>query len=177
MVYSYSKVRDALGESQSVYHWKITFSGEGVEFDENLEIRVTGVSLPAPSIEHTEIQIGGYTLSQPGKVNKSGEVTATFVEGTDAAVLNKIHEWLEKYWSGGNGDTTGKQKTAKELYVDATIQQMDNADNTTQVFTLIDCLPSIDYGAELGQDAGTQAPVLTLKYNDYRWGSSTGGSW
>jgi hypothetical protein len=175
----YNKVKNALGEVQQTLHWVVTFtqSPSVVKCPENVEIRCSTSGLPAPEVTHTQVALGGFTFNFVGKVNKNGSIDLTFVEGTDAAVMNFVHEWLQAYWDAGQGNTTGKQALTKDLYATVKMDLLGPDDEVTQTYELIDCLPSIQPGGELGQDAAAMNPVLSLAFNDYHWTSTTGGQW
>jgi len=180
MKFDYNRVRKAMGEIQQTHHWIMTFikSPEVVDIPEDMEIKCTGVGVPAAEVTHTEVQVGGFTYNYVGKVNKAGELTFTFPEDTDATVMSAILKWLDAYWNGETNNTTGKQAFTKELQAQVRIQLLAPDDSVTQTYDLVDCLPSYEAGGELGQDAGAFMPTLTLKYNDWHWsGEKSGQTW
>jgi len=175
----YNRVKQALGEVQQTLHWIVTFTASPnvAKCPEDVEIRITTSGLPTPEVNHTAVQLGGFTYNFVGKVNKSGTIDLTFVEGTDAAVMNFVSEWLQAYWDAGSGNTIGKQARTEDLYATVKMDLLSPDDEITQTYELIDCLPALQPGGELGQDSNAMNPVLTLTYNDYHWTSATGGEW
>jgi len=170
MKYDYNTVKGALKELQQTHHWVITFTSGEIK---GLSTLVQSTSLPVAEVTHTQVQLGGHTFNFAGKVNKSGTITVTMVENTDADVMDKLMSFYEKYYSGFKGDsstsTHGQQNYAKDIYVQIQLDLLDGMDKVTQTWYLIDCLFTFEYGAELGQEAGSMLPSLTITYNDFHW--------
>jgi hypothetical protein len=181
MKFNYDKVISALGETQSTYHWWVEFLGEAQTDNdvvtpfqqENVYIRVTTSALPTPNIEHRQIQVQGRTINQVGKVDKSGEIGLTFVEGTDTAVMDAITNWLEAYWTS----LEGKQRETNKVKLKIVLHLLDGNDDDTMTYTLRGCLPKLEPGGELGQDSNTLMPVLTVSYDDYEYKGKAGKTW
>lgn len=177
MKYSLGKVKQALGEVQTLLHWNFNVSNppQGISFPENLAIRVTTTDVPKPERENTVVELGGHTVNYTGKVKKSGQITVTFFEGTDAAVTEFIQTWLQKCWGSDGKDTTGLQALTSAVKADITLTMAGPDDKSTQTYKLIGCLPGLgDSGGQLGQTADAMKPALTLDYDDFHWGK--GGS-
>jgi len=170
MKYDYNKIKGALKEVQQTHHWVITFTSGEIA---GLSTLVQSTGVPAAEVTHTQVQLGGHTFNFAGKVNKSGTISVTMVENTDAYVMTKLMEFYEKYYSGFKGNTKtstdGKQKYAKDLYIQIKLDLLDGQDEIKQTWYLVDCLFTFESGAELGQEAAAMMPALTITYNDFHW--------
>ena len=170
MKYDYNKVKGALKEAQQTHHWVITFTSGEIK---GLSTLVQSAGVPTAEVTHTQVQLGGHTFNFAGKVNKSGTISVTMVENTDADVMNKLMNFYEKYYSGfkggADGNTTGQQNYAKDIYVQIKLELLDGMDKVTQTWSLVDCLFTFESGAELGQEASAMMPALTITYNDFHW--------
>jgi len=179
MKYSYSKVKNALKDIQTTYRWSVQFVTKpaNVEIPEDVEIRIQTSNIPTPEVNHIEVEIQGHKINYPGKVIKSGELEFTFIEGTDAAVIDVFLDWMNQYWSADGNDTQGKQASAAELKADVIISLLDNQDQETQSYKLVGCLPKPTFGGELGQDPNPMNPSLTLTYDDFHPVTKSGKKW
>jgi len=175
MKYDYNKIKGALKEAQQTHHWVMTFTSGSLK---DLSMHVQSTTPPVAEVTHTQVQLGGYTFNFAGKVNKSGTITVTMVENTDADVMKKLMDYYEKYYSGFKGEaktsTKGVQNYAKDLQVQIKLELLDGMDKTTQTWYLKDCLYTFEYGADLGQDAAAMLPALTVTYNDFHWEAGKG---
>lgn len=170
MKYDYAKIKGALKEAQQTHHWVLSFPTGDLK---GLSMMVQSTGIPNAEVTHTQVQLGGHTFNFAGKVNKSGTISVTLVENTSAEVMVKLMEFYEKYYSGFKGNSTtstkGKQNYAKDLYLQIKLDLLDGMDNVKQSWYLEDCLFTFESGAELGQEAGTMLPALTITYNDFHW--------
>ena len=170
MKYDYNKIKGALKEAQQTHHWVLTFTKGDLT---GLSMLVQSAGVPNAEVAHTQVQLGGHTFNFAGKVTKSGTISVTMVENTDADVTKKLMTFYEKYFSGFKGDaktsTQGQQHYAKDLQIQIKLDLLDGMDEIKQTWYLEDCLFTYEPGAELGQDAAAMLPALTITYNDFHW--------
>ncbi len=174
--FSLSQVKQAVGEAQTLLHWSfnITNPPQGLNFPEKLMIRVTTTDLPKAEHERTKVELQGHTINYTGKVKKDGQITVTFIEGTDAAVTEFFKQWEQKMWGSDGRDTTGKQAKTAEVKADIRIQLLGPDDEPTQTLDLIGCLPSFsDTGGQLGQTADPSKPAILFDFDDHHWGKGS----
>ena len=170
MKYDYNTIKGALKEVQQTHHWVITFTSGDLK---GLSTLVQSTGVPAADVAHTQVQLGGHTFNFAGKVTKSGTISVTMVENTDADVMTKLMTFYEKYFSGFKGNastsTQGKQNYATNLHVQIKLDLLDGMDEIKQTWYLEDCIFTFEAGADLGQDAAAMLPALTITYNDFHW--------
>jgi hypothetical protein len=123
------------------------------------------------------LELGGHKINFVGKLNKNGELTWKFFEGTDAAVTEYFMNWAKARWSGDGKDTVGKQSLTKDLKADIQIQLLGPDDEITQTYVLVGCMPKIDPGGELGQTSDAMQPSITFTYDDFHWGKGSSVTW
>lgn len=176
MKFSNSKIRTGLGEAQDLLRWwfTITKSPAGMSWDEKKSMRVMTSELPKPTVTRMEIQLGGFDITQTGRVSRKGELTITFIEGVDAEIMDWLHQLTGKQSSTDGKDTIGKSETTTDNNFECQIQQLGPDDQPTQTYKLLYCLGSIsDTGGELGQTSESQKPKMLITYDDYRYGKGS----
>lgn len=180
MKFGVNRTKSALGEVQSTLHWSVLIkkaSKVAGEMSEDLQIRVTTTGVPKEVVEDIQVEMQGHKVNYTGKVTKNGEITWTFVEGTDAAVFDYFTKWINGRWSGDGKDTMGKQALTADVKADLEIQLLGPDDEVTQTYTLIGCMPQYDQGAELSQSADAVNPTITWTYDDFHRGVGKSTTW
>ena len=180
MKFGINRTKQALGEVQSTLHWIVNIKNpaEAVgEMSEDLQIRVTTSGIPKETVEDIQVEMQGHKVNYTGKVTKNGEISWTFVEGTDAAVMEYFTTWVNARWSGDGSDTVGKQRLTKEIKADLELKLLGPDDEVTQTFTIIGAMPQYDQGSELGQSADAINPSITWTYDDFHRGKGDSTTW
>ena len=180
MKFGINRTKSALGEVQSTLHWQVLIKNPSKavgELSEDLQIRVTTTGVPKETVEDIQVEMQGHKINYNGKVTKNGEITWTFVEGTDAAVMEYFTKWVNARWSGDGKDTIGKQGLTVDLKADLEIQLLGPDDEVTQTFALVGCMPQYDQGSELGQSADAINPTITWTYDDFHRGKGGSTTW
>ena len=173
MKYSKSQVEKALGEAQGLLNWtlNITVAAKVAgTFPENLQMRVTTTGTPVEQVERAEVKLYGHTIRQNGKTSKAGEITATFIEGTDQGVYDYFDPWINKSWSSNETDTTGTQALSADCKATITITMFGPEDKATMTYKLIGCLVSWVNAPDLGQDVGIWQPQIKIEFDDFKRG-------
>jgi len=173
MKFGYDKVKGAVTAPQNTLHWMMTFTSPpaGLNFGENMSILCDTATTPNPEVEHLQIQLQGQTLNFPGRINRSGTITLTFIQPEkDQEAIDLIYQWLNIYWENAGQMQGNTLKAPKELYATVKLSLYDATGQVeTRAFELIDCLPQLENGAELGQEAAAMKPQLTLTYNNFHY--------
>lgn len=170
MKFSINKTKQGLGELQTTLHWIVSVSNpaEAVgDLEEDLQIRVQTSGLPVAETESTQVELQGHKINYVGKTSKAGEISWTFLEGTDAVVTGYFMNWANSRWSGDGSDTEGVQMLTSELKADLKLELLGPDDEVTQTYALIGAMPKLDAGGELGQSADPLNPVVTWEYDDF----------
>lgn len=176
MKFGINKTKNSLGELQTTLHWVLTVISPPAavgDFSEDLQIRVQTTGLPEVTEDTTKVELQGHIINFPGKTTKNGELTAGFVEGTDAKVIAYFTKCAKARWSGDGKDTEGKQTLTKDLKADVKLELMSPDDVVTQTYTLIGTMFKMQKGATLGQVADAMMPQITMEYDDFH--TSAGG--
>lgn len=172
MKFTFDKVKGALGAPQNALHWVMTFtkSPAGLNFGENFSILCDTATTPNAEVTHLQVELQGQKLSFPGKVERSGTITLSFIQPEkDGEAIDKLYEWLNKYWDNVKGDGN-VQGSVMDLYATVKLSLYDaTGQKELRVYELVDCLPQIENGAELGQEANAMKPQLTLTYNNFHY--------
>lgn len=172
MKFSVNRVKAGLGEVQTSLHWAVSIpkpASVAGEFPEDLEVRIQTSGIPMAEMESLRVELGGHDIGFNGKTKKAGSLDWTAVEGTDARFTEYMYKWISSRWGGNGQDTTGKAATSEECKADVVIHLLNHADEVTQTFTLVGCLPSFSEAGSLSQDAEAHTPGITFEYDDFHF--------
>ena len=121
------------------YQFKITIAnapgeGAGVEL---LQFRCTATALPGRDIDQVVTSLGGYDVSDAGRIPGPRTWTTTFVEGTDAQVIERVDSWQKIIFN----PATGVQASRADYKRTATIELLGNDKSVTLTRTLVGIWP------------------------------------
>jgi hypothetical protein len=170
MKFSINQTKNGLAEVQTTLRWDVQLINPpqvAGNFDEKLQIRVQTASLPEVQEETTKVELQGHTINYVGKTTKNGEITCTFVEGTDAAVVTYFTRLAAARWSGDGNDTQGVSVATNDLKFDVLLRLLDPQDQVTQSYTLVGTMARLQKNAQLGQSAEAMMPQVTFEYDDF----------
>lgn len=168
--FGYNKVKQGLGEAQSVHKWLIRIpkpASVAGSFPEELQIRATSTSKPSggDSLDF-EVKLHNHPINFNGGINLSGEWSCTFVEGTDMKVQAYFNNWINKRFESGGGDVTGKSVNTSELKADIYVDLLAPDDSVTATYEMVGVYVKPDESVELGQDPGAMNMSYTFKYDN-----------
>lgn len=118
-----------LAESLKGYQFKVTIAsppGEGASI-EVLQFRVQSSVLPGRTIDPVVTSLGGYDITDPGRIPGPRTWTTTFTEGTDVQILQRIDSWQKLCFD----PETGVQGSRADVKRIALFELLDNAKNVT----------------------------------------------
>jgi len=170
MKISANNTRSGLAELQTSLHWYVEVSngpvgdiGSGNE----LQVRVQTATLPTAEHEYVPVELQGHTVKFLGKTTKAGQLTWSFVEGTDAKVTAYFMKWAQSAWAGDGSDTQGTQISTQDMKSDIKMYLLGPDDKVTQTYTLVGAMPSIPAGVDLTQTADPVNVEITWDYDDF----------
>ena len=168
--FSYNKVKQGIGEAQSVHKWLIRIPKPAQvagALPEELQIRATSTSKPSggDSLDFG-IKLHNHTINYNGGVELSGEWSFTLVEGTDMKVQAYFNKWINARFESGGGDVTGKSTDTANLKADIYIDMLAPDDSVTATYEMVGAYVKPDESLELGQDPGAMNMTYTFKYDN-----------
>ncbi len=170
MRFSLNTVKAGLGEVQTLHKWAVTIPNPAAvagEFPESLQVRVQTAGIPLPEVINTEIELGGHSFNNNGKIVKKGTLVWSFIEGTDAKVIEYFTNWIAARWSGDGVDTKGQSATTADCKGDLLMELLGPDDETTQSYDMVGSLPSFAGIGEGGQAPDPLNPQIQFDYDDF----------
>ena len=135
---SIEQVRN-LAEVFKSYQFRINISnppGAGASI-ELMQFRCTAAPIPGKQVEEVLVPLGGYNVKYPGRSIPVGVWTATFIEGTDLQVIQRMKEWQEVC----HNQQSGVQGESADYKRNITIELLDNAGEVSQTHRMVGCWP------------------------------------
>lgn len=114
-----------LASSLKGYQFKIVISnapGSGAG-GELLEFRCQSTVLPGRDIDQVLTSLGGFDVAEAGRIPGPRSWTTTFIEGTDAQILERIESWQELCFN----PETGVQAEPGDYKRTARVQLLNNS--------------------------------------------------
>lgn len=170
MRYSLAQTKAGLQEVQNTFHWAIQFVKAPNVIGappEDVIIRCSSAAAPDAQVEYNKVELQGHAVNYVGKVTKSGQISLTFIEGTDAKVTAYFFNWIKAMWSGDGNDTYGVQNLTNDLKADIQLSLMGPNDIITQVYTLVGCLPTPQLNLNMEQSSSSMSPSIQIDYDDF----------
>lgn len=121
------------------YQFKITIAnapGDGASV-ELLQFRCTATALPGRTIDQVVTSLDGYDISDAGRIPGPRNWTTTFVEGTNAQVIQRVDSWQKIVYD----PATGVQASRADYKRTATVELYGNDKEVTLTRTLVGIWP------------------------------------
>jgi len=158
-----------LPDFASLYRWNLFFDilPAGVPAPkggtEGLNLRCVSATVPRVTGATFPLIIRGQETINPGRWNTSGEITLTFIETVDNAILDFIQDWRTSCWEMNLG--TGSTKTDLEARI--RLERLDRADQIIRRYEFQAFLAAYDPGGDLAAEGDTMNPTITLAYDRF----------
>lgn len=121
------------------YQFKITIAnapGSGASI-ELLQFRCTSAVLPGRTIDQVVTSLDGYDISDAGRIPGPRSWTTTFVEGTDAQIIERVDSWQKLIFD----PETGVQASRTDYKRTATLEIYGNNKEVTATREIIGIWP------------------------------------
>lgn len=119
--------------------FKITIAnppGEGAGI-ELLQFRCSASVLPGRTIDQVITSLGGFDVSDAGRIPGPRSWTTTFIEGTDVQVIQRVDSWQKII----NDPRTGVQSSRADYKRTATVELLANDKSVALTRTLVGIWP------------------------------------